>query len=362
MRNILSLFMLCCLFGCSDTCVVTGRLNEVEDGATILVLSQPRNQGYDTVTTASVRNGMFEFQLSAGYFGEAYELQVGNIPGRILFFAEKEKVQIEGDRNSLFFSVVSGTEENDKWGRYQEFMQGIVHARDAEMFSEGMNDLDDSVRMVRQREIIHKYNRRIEDYQDSLIGDGRSLAALYIKWKRHTTMDYPQLNRLLMKFRDEMTQNRYYLEMQERSDVLKRIATGSVAPLFSAQAPDGSSVSLADFQGKFTILDFWASWCQPCRAETVYMKKLYEQFQDKGLEIFSVSIDKNESDWKKAVEKDRMNWNQGILLNENKTKVTHLYGIVGIPAIWVIDPEGKIIAKGLRGERLVEFCSGLFEP
>jgi len=99
----------------------------------------------------------------------------------------------------------------------------------------------------------------------------------------------------------------------------------------------------------------------PCRAESVYVKKNYQKFYEKGLDVFSVSSDKDEQAWRKAIEDDGMVWNQGILRGKNKKHVYELYGIVGIPAIWVIAPDGKIIAKGLRGEKLKDFCSQLFD-
>ena len=91
--------------------------------------------------------------------------------------------------------------------------------------------------------------------------------------------------------------------------------------------------------------------------KTLNIQKLHE----KGLDVLSVSSDKDEQAWRKAIEDDGMVWNQGILRGKNKKHVYELYGIVGIPAIWVIDPDGKIIAKGLRGEKLKDFCSQLFD-
>ena len=144
-------------------------------------------------------------------------------------------------------------------------------------------------------------------------------------------------------------------------DNIKRTSIGNVAPDFTLPTPDGKNVSLSDYRGKIVLLDFWASWCMPCRAESVHVKEIYQKFHEKGLDVFSVSSDKDEQAWRKAIEDDGMVWNQGILRGKNKKHVYELYGIVGIPAIWVIDPDGKIIAKGLRGEKLKDFCSQLFD-
>ena len=149
--------------------------------------------------------------------------------------------------------------------------------------------------------------------------------------------------------------------MKTSIDNIKRTSIGNVAPDFTLPTPDGKNVSLSDYRGKIVLLDFWASWCMPCRAESVLVKEIYQKFHEKGLDVFSVSSDKDEQAWRKAIEDDGMVWNQGILRGKNKKHVYELYGIVGIPAIWVIDPDGKIIAKGLRGEKLKDFCSQLFD-
>ena len=127
-------------------------------------------------------------------------------------------------------------------------------------------------------------------------------------------------------------------------DNIKKTSIGSIAPDFTLQAPDGKNVSLSDYRGKIVLLDFWASWCAPCREETVYIKDIYNKFHDAGLDVFSVSLDDKKAAWLKAIEEDGMTWNHGcqLLKGGKNTPVAQLYGIDGIPAIWVIDPEGKI--------------------
>lgn len=361
MRRLLNLWVLLFLCGCSEVCHVKGHVEGVTGDMEVFVLRQLEGFKYDTITKVAMREGTFEFDLAKQYIGEAYELQFGNLPAKALFFAESGSVRIRGHKDSLYYSKASGTRANDEWLRYQDFMQGIILRRENEMFAPDLRHVSDEVKQLRVRAVMRKYDGEVNCYQDSLIGDGNSLAALYSYWKKYLGMNENQLDSVLMKFGSRVAQNRYYLEMRNRADVLKRIAPGAMAPVFSAKAMAGDSISLATFRGKYTILDFWASWCMPCRAETVHMKQLYQQYHAQGLEVFSVSLDKDEQAWKKAIEQDGMNWQHGVLLGENKSFVTELYGIVGIPAIWVIDAEGKILARNLRGERLQDFCAHLFE-
>lgn len=130
----------------------------------------------------------------------------------------------------------------------------------------------------------------------------------------------------------------------------KLLAIGAVAPDFTFPNLDGKMVSLKDLRGKLLIVDFWASWCGPCRQETPNIKAVYEKYKDKGLEVLSVSIDKKESDWRKAVEEDKLTWLQ--LNAKDSKKLMQDYQFSGIPYIILIDKDGKFVAKNIRGEKI----------
>lgn len=361
MKKLWNLWAVVCLCSCAEVCHVQGHIEGLEGETELLVMSQIKGFNYDTVATVPLRDGDFDFELPRKYFGEAYELQFGDHPGRGLLFAEAGKVKVRGHKDSLFYSKAFGTRANDEWGEYQKFTLDMIQQREKEMFAPEYQSMSEEFKTLRKRSVMKKYEQQMQHYQDSLNGDGCSVAALYAYWKRYLAMDGSELENILMKFGSELTENRYFMDMANRKGVLKRTAPGSMAPVFMAKALSADSIALTDLRGKYVILDFWASWCMPCRAESVHVKKLYQQYRERGLDVFSVSLDKDEAAWKKAIEQDGMEWQHAILLGENKNDVSELYGIVGIPAIWVIDPDGKIIAKGLRGEKLEEFCRGLFE-
>jgi thiol-disulfide isomerase/thioredoxin len=127
---------------------------------------------------------------------------------------------------------------------------------------------------------------------------------------------------------------------------------GSLAPDFTAPNPEGKSISLKQSLGKVTIVDFWASWCKPCRAENPNVVALYAKYHAKGLNILSVSLDKEASAWKAAIAKDKLTWNHVSNLKEFEDPIALQYGINAIPSIYILDAKGVIIAKDLRGEEL----------
>jgi len=134
---------------------------------------------------------------------------------------------------------------------------------------------------------------------------------------------------------------------------------GSIAPDFSRPDSSGHRVSLHEYHGKYLLIDFWASWCVPCRGENPFLITAYEKYRSKGLEIIGVSIDKDREQWIDAIRQDKLHWQQLLDSNENGASVSALYYIDSIPHNYLLGPDGKIIAKDLRGEELEKKLSAL---
>ena len=145
--------------------------------------------------------------------------------------------------------------------------------------------------------------------------------------------------------------DRYYQEQKEKKERLERVSVGSKAPDFSFQNEKGKTKQLSDYLGKVVVLDFWASWCGPCRAEIPKMKKIYADMDNKKVEFLSVSIDSKKDDWVKAMTEEAMAWKQGWVPDAGK-EVMKTYMFNGIPFILVIDKDGKIFRKNVRGEAI----------
>ncbi len=144
---------------------------------------------------------------------------------------------------------------------------------------------------------------------------------------------------------------KFFKEREEKRILSKAVAIGSVAPDFEYPAVNGKMMGPATFRGKILLIDFWASWCGPCRAEIPNLKQVYAKYKDKGVEFLSVSIDKGSAEWKRAMDQEEMDWPQ-ILAPNSGNEITKLYQFSGIPFIILLDKDGKIKAKNLRGEML----------
>ena len=122
---------------------------------------------------------------------------------------------------------------------------------------------------------------------------------------------------------------------------------------FSQPGIDGKQVSLSSFKGKYVLLDFWASWCKPCRVENPNVVKAYQEFKDKNFTVFGVSLDKDKNAWLQAIQQDGLTWTHASDLKDWSNEAAALYGVQSIPANFLIDPQGNIIARDLRGDELL---------
>jgi peroxiredoxin len=141
----------------------------------------------------------------------------------------------------------------------------------------------------------------------------------------------------------------------------QKIRPGQLAPDFISQTPDGKPIKLADLRGKYVFLDFWASWCHPCREESPNVLKAWQRFKDKNFEILSVSLDGNKVSWQNAIEEDGVGaWHHVSDLKAWQTGVVKSYMLTSVPRSFLLDPDGKIIAMDLRGSMLEEQLQKIF--
>ena len=148
-------------------------------------------------------------------------------------------------------------------------------------------------------------------------------------------------------------ENRYVKDYSTLMTELNKLPPGSSCPEISLNTPDNKSISLSSLRGKVVLIDFWASWCAPCRRENPNIVQLYNRFRGNDFEIFGVSLDDNVAAWKNAIEKDGITWLQASDLKKWESQVAKDFHVEAIPYNILVDREGKIIAKGLHIEELI---------
>lgn len=163
------------------------------------------------------------------------------------------------------------------------------------------------------------------------------------------------ISKFLSQFDKGVIAQSFYLkELQNKLAKVSQLEVGQQAPDFTIKGADQKAIKLSDFKGKYVLLDFWASWCGPCRREMPHVKAAYEQFKGNNFQVVAVSIDIDAAAWKKALEEDNMPFVHALDV-KGKQSVGDLYMVRAIPTNFLIDSTGKIIAKNLRGEELSKF-------
>jgi peroxiredoxin len=196
-----------------------------------------------------------------------------------------------------------------------------------------------------QKLLVEKSGKFIEDNASAFISV--NLLSVYCKEWGKSKSKY-----LFAKLSKENKATAFGKKIETFIKLNQEITIGSQSADIKLPAPDGKILSLSDYRGKYILLEFWASWCGPCRRENPNLVQTYNEFKDKGFEIFGVSCDANEADWKKAIEKDGLIWPQVSELKGGEDSASLIYGVFEIPTNYLIDRQGKIIAKNLRGENL----------
>ncbi len=217
-----------------------------------------------------------------------------------------------------------------------------------------------------QAELDKKYNAIDEEKKQILLtyikANPKSFVSLSaLKRYAGSVPDYadaaPLFNTLSEEVKRTITGKEYATYLEK----IKAISIGAIAPEFSQNDPDGNVIKLSDFKGKYLLIDFWASWCGPCRAENPNVVKAYAKYHEKGLEILGVSLDTKKEAWTKAIGEDKLTWKHVSDVKGWDNEVAGLYAVRAIPQNVLIDANGKIIGKNLRGDALEVKLAELFK-
>ncbi|RZA00343.1 MAG: AhpC/TSA family protein [Sphingobacteriaceae bacterium] len=204
---------------------------------------------------------------------------------------------------------------------------------------------------------IAEYNGKLLEFADK---NKSSLVSFYAMISVDPREYEKQLITYADDIKDKFTENPTVQRFVKQMMLIKPVSVGQKAQDFTIQGLDGKSISLADYKGKYVMLDFWASWCAPCRRENPNVVKQYNIYKSKGLNILGISLDTEKGKWEQAIAADGLTWAHASELQSFEGPVERLYQIQAIPSNFIIDPQGIIIAKNITGSALEEFLKITF--
>lgn len=335
-----------------------GEIKGVEDDTEAIFYSTSEKDNLDPVDTVAVKNEKIEVDLPQVDEQRLYLLKIDGLQGNAIFINENKNISATIYKDSLRRSDIKSGENNELLQEYLgmvEDMSDKMKSMQGDYRSASMKQDKDKAKEIREKqtkindEFIEEQKAFIKDHKNSLVAL-MILSDLY-QQKRIPSKESKELYQSLTPGIQDTPIGKKINESLEKAS---RTDIGEVAPGFSAPNPEGEEVSLEDAMGKITLIDFWASWCKPCRIENPNVVKLYNEYHDDGFNIIGVSLDKSKSKWVKAIEEDQLEWHHISNLKYWKEPIAQKYGVRSIPKTFLIDEEGKIIAKNLRGNKLRE--------
>ena len=341
-----------------DEYIITGEAKGIKNG-TMVILQKQDSTGLVAIDTVKVENEKFKFE------GKTLEpalhfLQFKDKQGQVPFVLETGEIEMTIDKDTLNKSTVGGTYSNDELNSYakesekiQKKMMAFQKANMAK-FQEA-NAKQDTVTING----LLKENEKFKDEFKKLSFDHiekkpKSFLSVFFlaQFINEPAADMAKIKKLYDNLDPSLKETKSGKKVKKALAMMNAAAVNTMAPEFSAPDVNGKIVSLKESLGKVTIVDFWASWCKPCRAENPSVVALYNEFHAKGLNIIGVSLDREAGAWKEAIAADKLTWTEVSNLKFWQDPIAAQYNVKSIPATFLLDASGKIIAKDLSGEAL----------
>jgi len=367
MRNTLFILVALVLFASCNSkpegYTINGTLTgEIADGVAVYLKKSGVNNQLIEVDTSKTENGMFVFS-GIKDMPEMHYILIDNHVGYAVAVLENGEIDIAAHKDSLGLAKITGTVQNDFLNDYREKSKAVsMQAVNIQEDMKNASMTGDTVLINSLREELNELREEYETFEIDYIKSHPNalISALLIDKAMNTrTSDPDELQELYNTLAPEIKETdaakkiiKSLDALKEREDKAKATSVGAVAPNFSAPTPTGELLALNDIKGKATLIDFWAAWCRPCRAENPNVLKVYNKYHDKGLSIIGVSLDKTAEAWKKAIEDDGLTWHHVSNIAYFNDAIAKMYNVDAIPAAFLLDENGVIVAKNLRGPAL----------
>lgn len=358
-----AIFLLSCSSAVQNTGVTI--VGTIDNKAGELVwLQELKEGGFNNIDSTEVENSSFRFDLEVKDHG-FYRVNIFNrqIANLVLDGSEKEinieadgkdpsgKLEISGSENISLMRQMDSLARK-KQSDVQVLNNEAMAVRGKPNAAEMMTEIRDQYFMLMQK-YDKMFKQKIAEATPSLAG---IYGLNYIEVENH--LDFA--DSLAAIYKEELPGHFLAQDFVTEVENYRKLAIGADAPEISLPTPDGVELSLSSLQGNYVLIDFWAAWCRPCRMENPNVVRLYNKYSDENFEILGVSLDRKREDWLQAIEDDGLTWKHVSDLKYFNSEAAQKYNINAIPATYLIGPDGKIIAKNLRGESLASKLEEIF--
>ena len=296
---------------------------------------------------------------------ELYYFVLKEKQGYMPIWVDKGTINVKTDLMHMRNPQVTGSKSQDLYMAYQDSVSKFSQMENAmgQDYSVARKN-GDTKKMDEIEEAYNKLQDEKNNYMiDYAMRHNKDVVSAFIIMNNSYSLNVNQLDSVVSAF-DSSINNSYYVKhLQDRVKTLKRVAVGQHFVDFTLNDPDGNPVSLSSVveKNKYTLVDFWASWCMPCRGENPNVVAAYKKYHDKGFTVFGVSLDKDHDKWVEAIKKDGLTWTHVSDLKYWSSEAAKLYGVQSIPHNVLINSKGIIVDKNLRGQKLQDKLAELLK-
>ena len=347
------------IYGCNsdnNSSTISGNIDE-NSKKTIFLIEADSNSQPIIIDSTYSDNGSFSFTREV-FIPNINFLQVKDHRGNFPFILEKGNINIELYKDSIPTSTSYGTKSNDSFMEYKFTTKTFINTINSirkEMQEASV--LNDTLVYLDLQEELSGTNDQIKSYELDFIKKNKDsyISVLILeRFLNSKSISKDSAKKYFTNFTKRVTNSPSGINLNQLLKVTEKpVKIGLLAPIFSGPKPDGEIFNLDENLKKITLIDFWASWCKPCRIQNPGLVNMYNRFNKKGLQIVSVSLDKNKDQWIKAINDDGLSWDQHISnLMFWKEPIAVLYNVTAIPATFLLDSNGVILEKNLRGIQL----------
>ncbi|RZS66878.1 TlpA disulfide reductase family protein [Pseudobacter ginsenosidimutans] len=337
------------LFAQQKGFVVTGSLKGLPEGSEVTL--SDANNVQDTLARAVVTKNQFVLKGTVQE-PNVFFLNLHGPQKKSFVFIGNENVTLSGDVAEMTNLQVKGSSIHDDYSNYAKQFNPLFEQLGAltQKINGTPNIQPGDSLLLQHQALIDLIIGKIDSYVDA--HNASPVAPFLMVVTAQLDQDMASTERRFAKLKPAAQEGFYGKIIKERIDKSKIGQIGSQALEFTQADVDGKDVALSSFRGKYVLVDFWASWCKPCRMENPNVVENYNEFKGKNFTVLGVSLDREKESWLAAIKEDKLDWTHVSDLQFWNNAVARLYGIEGIPANLLIDPNGKVVARNLRGEGL----------